>query len=139
MKTKTQIVKQDLADAVKNLNTLLKRDFRCDYAFIIMGHGHYVARHNIQGVIEPVTEFDAAILGARDKARAERKAQIKAKQQQITCGHVEKVLIGWKCQECGYQNAFPGKVESHLKKVHNYGTEDATLACIPVYRNEIPV
>jgi hypothetical protein len=116
MKTQTQIVKQDLADAVKNLNALLKRDFGCDYAFIIMGQGHYVARHNIQGVIEPVTE-----------------------QPPCTCGHVERVLDGWKCRECEYQNAFAGRIVSHLKKVHNYGTKDAHLSCLPVYRNEIPV
>ncbi len=60
MKTKSQVtVKDDLALAVKSLNALLKRDFGCDYAFIIMGKGHYVARHNVEGIIEPLSESDA--------------------------------------------------------------------------------
>jgi len=47
-------VKQEVADAINNLTTLLKRDYGCDFAYSILGNGMTLAQHNIAGVNQPV-------------------------------------------------------------------------------------
>ena len=42
------------AALVRQLREQLAAEFGCDFAFIIMGRGHYVARHTIDGILEPV-------------------------------------------------------------------------------------
>lgn len=54
MKTTVTKVKQDVADAIKNLHELLRRDFGVDYSFSVNGNGHTIAKHNVTGVQDAV-------------------------------------------------------------------------------------
>ena len=51
-------VKQDVADKINELHSLLKRDYGCDYSFSVNGHGFTLAQHNIYGIELPVPLVD---------------------------------------------------------------------------------
>lgn len=53
MKTVITKVKQDVAETIKSLHELLRRDFGSDYSFSVNGKGHTIAKSNITGVQNP--------------------------------------------------------------------------------------
>lgn len=53
-----------LVQTVEKLTEQLKAEFGTDFSFTIMGEGHFVARHNIEGIIKPVTDHASAELQA---------------------------------------------------------------------------
>lgn len=62
-------VNPDVADAINNLTSLLKRDYGCDFAYTVMGNGFVLAQHNINGVQHPIP-----LVTPEDDAKEKRRA-----------------------------------------------------------------
>ncbi len=107
---KVQSVNQDLAETIKKLRALLKRDFGCDYSFSVVGRGHYISCSNIETSVDPI----------------------------VSPPTHENILM-WKCSVCGFQDESADKVIAHSKHLHEYPYEDAALSIRPVYRNAVVV
>lgn len=60
-----RIVKPDVAKAINDLTALLKRDYGCDFSYVISGNGGMIAQYNINGVQSPIPLVEETIYSGR--------------------------------------------------------------------------